>query len=456
MSARSGVGWMMVAVFALAVSTRAGAAAPGDPVPGAELTLASAIAIALARHPARLEEQSRVSAADERVGAARSGYLPQLLATAQYLRATDNGIGDTAYLAAPGIPRLPSNGRHDDSLSSTFDNYLAGVSAYQYLLDFGRQRGLVAQRNAEADLERARLALVELDLVYRVSKAYFDLVAAKELVAVYETAVAQRSEHLHGAQVKARAGLVSEIDAFTADSELARSQLNLVDARNAAAIAKVALDNAMGLGADAPDYRQAPPPTPPPPAEDLPAYLARALHQRPDLRMLEDEARAAGAEIAEYRSDRWPTLGATAGYTVRGHDDAAANNFDLGVVMSWPLFNGFLTDHQIGEARARQDAVRHGIEGLRQEIALQVQRAYFERQTSVQRIERADRARAASAAELDLATRRYEGGLGSILELADAQRRFTEDNADVVRAHAAAASAQAALARATADPRPRS
>lgn len=422
--------------------------------PGAELTLDRAITIALQRHPARLAEQSRVGAAEERVGEARSGLLPQVLGVAQYLRATDNGIGDTAYLSAPGFPRFPSNGRHENRLSDTFDNYVAGVSAYQYLLDFGRARGLVAQRNADADAERARLQLVELDIVFQVSKAYFDLLAAKEIVKVFEAAVAQRAEHLHGAEVKARAGLKPEIDAYTADSELARSKLNLVDAQNAAATAKVTLDNAMGLGSDAPDYQQPSGPLPATTIDPLDTYLGRAFRQRPDLQMLEDEARAAGAEIAEYRSDYWPTVGATAGYSVRGRNATPADNLDAGVLISWPLFNGFLTDHEVAEARLRQDAIRHGIEDLRQQIVLQVKSAYLDRQASLQRIDRARRALAASRAELDLATKRYEGGLGSILELADAQRRFTEDGASVARALATSSTAEAALVRATADPRP--
>ena len=419
--------------------------------PGAELSLDRAIALALQRHPARLAEQSRADAATERVGEARAGLLPQVSGVAQYLRATDNGIGSTAYLAAPGLPRFPTTGRHDNDLSATFDNYVAGVSAYQYLLDFGRAHGFVAQRSAEADAERARLKLVELDIVYQVSKAYFDLLAAKEIVKVYETAVAQRAEHLHGAEVKQRAGLKPEIDAYMAQSELARAKLNLVDAQNAAATAKAALDNAMGLGQDAPDYRQVTAPSPPRTLEPLDVYVGRAFGQRPDLEVLEDEARATGARITEYRSDYWPTIGATAGYSVRGQTTTPANNLDAGVLISWPLFNGFLTDHEIGEARLQQDALRHDIEDLRQQIVLQVKSAYLDSQASRQRIERANRAQAASQAELDLETKRYEAGLGNILELIDAQRRFTEDGADLVRAQAMSSVAGAALSRATAE-----
>jgi outer membrane protein len=335
-----------------------------------------------------------------------------------------------------------------NQLTETFDNYLAGVSAFQYLLDFGRTRGVIAQRDAEADAQHARLRLVELDLVFEVSKAYFDLVGAREIVKVFEKAVAQRTQHLEEAKVKARAGLRPEIDVYTAQAELARAQLHLVDARNGAATAKVALDTAMGLGEHAPEYRQPDVlPKGEPTTEPVGSFLQRAFRQRPDLKMLEDDARAAGAEISEYKSDYLPSVGAAAGVNTRGQEATPGTNYYAGLVVSWPIFNGFLTDHEVAEARLHEDAVRHAIEDLRQRVVLEVRRSFLDWQASLERIREAEQTLAASRVELDLATKRYETGLGSIIELTDAQRRFTEDGAAYVRALAGSSVAKAALER---------
>ena len=207
-----------------------------------------------------------------------------------------------------------------------------GVSAFQYLFDFGRTRGLIDQRDAEADVAQARLQLVELDLVFQVTQRYYNLLAAKQIVKVYEKAVAQRSEHLHEAEVKAQAGLKPEIDVLHGEGRAgARASCISVDAHNAAATGKVALDNAMGLGRTCPglpagggadlrgDHRA---------ARDLSAPRVRA--SAPTCRCCEDEARAAGAQIKRVSSDYLPTVGATAGYSARGQDCHAANNFDVG------------------------------------------------------------------------------------------------------------------------------
>ena len=413
----------------------------GDP-----LTLREAIALALRFHPARLAALSEAAAVHERIGEAESGYLPQVFGTAQYLRSTDNGIGGTAYLTAPGFPRYPSTGETSGSTRS-FDNYLMGVSAYQYLFDFGRLRGLVDERKAEADLEQARARLVELDVVFQVAQSYADLLAAEATIQVYEEAVAQRQTHLNEADLKSKAGLKPEIDVYTARAELARAQLELVNARNRRTIAKVALDNAMALGADAPEYRLVDKLRYEDEIGPLESFLSEAFAQRPDLKVLEDQAVAAGARIEQVKSDYLPTFGLTASYSARGQDLPAANNADVGLVISWPIFNGFLTDHELAEDRLHAQSIEQAIDDIRQRIYAQVKGGFLGVNAAVQHIHQAEQSVEASRSELDLAQRRYQIGLGNILELTEAQRRATQDQADYVQALADFSIAHAALDR---------
>lgn len=81
---------------------------------------------------------------------------------------------------------------------------------------------------------------------------------------------------------------------------------------------------------------------------------------------------------------------------------------------------------------------------------------YLDWQAALQRIHRAEQTVTASRAELDLAQKRYEAGLGSIIELTDAQRRFTEDEAGYINALADFSIAKAALARDTGAEPPKS
>ena len=201
-------GWIMLALPVLAMPARP----DSSPItPGSQLTLKDAVAIALKFHPRHREAVAQSGAAGERVGEAQAALLPQVYSTGQYLRSTANGIGNTQFYDLNGMfPResgsnheLPSN--DTSQMADTYNNYLGGVSLSQFLLDFGRRRGYVTQRRYEAAAAKAQEDLVDLDLIFEVSQRYFSLLAAHQMVRVYEKAVEQRQYHLHEAQVKANA-----------------------------------------------------------------------------------------------------------------------------------------------------------------------------------------------------------------------------------------------------------
>jgi outer membrane protein len=441
--------------LSLIVGFAVGAKAAEVPIrQGQELTLEQAIQIALTLHPRILAAASEVGAANEGVGVAESQLLPQTYGIGEYLRGTDNGIGDTAYIGGYEFPRLPGNPRDRPADAgeswSTHDNFLAGVSVRQYLFDFGRVRGLIHEQQYEDEAAKARYDLARLNLILEVSQRYLDLLATRLRIKVFEKAVEQRQEHVHEAQLMAQAELKPQIDLYTTQAQLSRSQLDLIRARNAAADAKVALDNAMGLSENDLDYHMADPLTWAPIAATLPQLLNDAFVARPDLKMMAHQAQAAGARVRIYRSDYFPTVQGAGDYETTGTGLPAANNFDVGIVISWPIFNGFQTEHQVAQAKYNQEAIGHQIEDLRQQIVAEVTRSFLDWQASVAAIGKAKSVVDASQEELHLAERRYRTGLGNVVELEDAQSRFTMDSANYVDALYGYAIAKAAVGHATA------
>jgi outer membrane protein len=417
------------------------------PTPGQRLTLGDAIGFTLENHPRRLAASSEAGAAEQQVGEAKSAMLPQVYGATDYLASTQNGIGAANYLNPGFVPR--HNGAAGQPQHwSLENNYLGGVGASQYLFDFGRVRGEIAESRAQADAAGAQLKLTELDLIFQTSQRYFALLAARQLVAVYEEAVTQRQEQVHESKVKSAAALAPQIDIYTAQAQLARAETQLLDERNEVLKAKAALDNAMGLGDQVPDYEPAQTLSPSEIVGSAKEYIGAAMKLRPDLIALEDQARAAGAKVREYRSDLFPTVNAAAGYNIVGSGLPAANNYNIGLVISWPIFNGLLTTHQIEEARLRREAVEHSITDLRQRVMLEVTTAFLDWQNARQEIHEASVTLDASRVELALADKRYTAGLGNIIELTDAERDFVQDKAAYVNTLYAFAVARAGLERA--------
>lgn len=421
--------------------------------PGEKITLQRAIELTLQNHPRGLEMQSEAAAARARIGEARSALMPQVYSAGEYIRSTDNPIGNTTYLNPGFIPRItgtlhggsPESGQ---SFSST-NNFLTGVGGEQYLFDFGRVHGLIQERTQEAQAAQAQVQQTDLDLIFEATQRYFALLAAGQRIKVYEKAVEQRTEQLHDAKVKAEADLTSQIDVLTAQAALARAQTNLLDASNEQATARVALDNTMAVSPNAPPYELAEVLTYKPISGNVEAYFTSALERRPELATLKDQASAAGAQVTQIRSDFYPSAEAVAGYSAMGTGLPASNNFNVGLVVSWPIFNGFLTTHQIDEAKARQNSINYAIKDLQLRVWLEVKSAYLELQTSIERIHQAERTLAASSGQLELAEKRYNAGLGNIIELTDAERFYIQDDAAYVDALYAYSVTKASLDRAT-------
>jgi outer membrane protein len=426
------------------------------PLPvGSRLSLKEAIEIALKYHPRVAEAAAETGAAREQIGEALSYLGPQVYNVTEYLRSTDNGIGNTSFYNPYGLLPRMSGRNHDlpsDQTQQSWDtsnNYAEGVGVSQYIFDFGRRREFVKERRFEAASTAEKEQLVKLDIIFEVSQRYFNVLRARQMVHVFEKAVEQRQFHVHEAQVKASAGLRPQLDIYVTQAEVERAKLHLNDAQNFAADAQVAFDNALGLGGLSPNYQLVDVLTYSKISDTTPSLLKTAFALRPDLKAVTDQARAMGAQVAEYRSDYFPTINAVGGYSAMGTGLPAANNFNAGIVITWPIFNSFLTSHQMAEAQLREKALQSEFDDLRQRIVLQVKTALLDWQASLQRIKRAEGALAASSAQLELSEKRYQAGLADIVELEDAQRNYTNDDAAYADALYGFSVAEAAVDQAT-------
>jgi len=397
--------------------------------------------------------ESQAVAAQERVGEAKSELLPQIYGAADYLRSTDNAIGNTTYLNPGFVPRITGTlhgGAPNEGQSfATSNNFLAGIGAQQYLFDFGRVQGQIRERGQEAQAAQYEAKMASLDLTFETTQRYFALLAAQQKEKVYKKAVAQRLEQLHEAKIKTAANLTSQIDVLTAEAALARARTNLLEAANEKATARVALDRTMAESPHAPPYRLADVLTYNPVRGNVESYFSSALEVRPDLEMLKAEARAAGAQVNIARSNFFPSAQAVAGYNAMGTGLPAANNFNVGLVVSWPIFNGFQAEHQVDEAKARENAVQYAIRDLELRVWLEVKSSFLNLQTALQQIHSAETTLAASSSQLELAEKRYDAGLGNIIELTDAERFYIEDDAAYIDALYSYSVAKAALDHAT-------
>ncbi|MEW5744650.1 MAG: TolC family protein [Nitrospirota bacterium] len=382
-----------------------GATAGGVLREGELLTLEQCVAIALRSHPAIAAAGSSVEAVRSRIGQAAASYYPQIDLSAGY---------DTSDFTSRSGSRTIV-GRNSE---------FSGTAALrQNLYDFGRTSTQVRIQRFTFDASRMDLKDVTDQIVLNVRESYYGVLRADRNREVAREVVKQFGQHLEQAKGFFEVGLKPKFDVTKAEVDLSTARLDQIRAENSYRIAWVTLRNAMGIPT-APEFR----------VEDslsfakydisLDSAVARAYANRPDLQSTLFQGRAAEQSVELARKGYYPTVSGSASYSASGERTPLDDGWSVGAVVSFPLFNGFLTRSQVDEARATLDVVRANEQSLRQLILLEIQQAYLNLNEAEERIGAAELTVRQARENLDIATGRYDAGVGDPIEVTDALIAF--------------------------------
>jgi len=411
------------------------AVAEGAPAAQARKTLAECVAIAERIHPSLRAAAASVQAGAQRVSQATAGYLPQLQASYAANRRS------TTLSARTGVPG--SGG------GSTFNFFSTGVSLTQVLFDFGQNLHTIrAAQASEASLEAdARTQLQQI--VFGVKQAYFNLLAARRLRDVARDTVAQNKRHLDDAKGRREVGLATKFDVTRSQVELANSQLDLLTAENSVAVAVETLRNALGLAGpldfdivDTLDFHEV--------RVSEQQALESAYTLRPELQSLRAGQQSLREQIAALEKDYLPNVTGNAVYDWSGTGRPTDESWNVGASVNLSIFNGGLTTAQLREARAKLSNLEFNEEAERQNVALEVRQAVLDLHRSSQAIDASNTALVEARENLELAEGRYRTGVGTIIELTDAQAAGASASARHVQALYSYQIALAAVEKATA------
>ncbi len=381
-------------LLALLIPTQSLYAAPS-------LTLAEALATALKNNPQVAEAKENLNGAAARTGLALSNYYPQISIAADWSR------GRSYLTALQGIKTTEVN---------TEALYLK-----QTIYDFGRTAGAVAAARGNREATDQALAVTLQDLELRVRSAYYLLLATeKQVVAVRET-VKAREGVFRQAEEFFRQGVRARVDVARAEATLFAAKTSLIRAENNREIARVELANTMGMESLGDRTLVEPSFLPLPLPERTPSQQA-ALRNRPELRQFAALKSAASGNLTSAKSSYMPVLSgvASAGYADRDFPPTG-NVWGVGLNLTVPLFSGFSSVEQVREATAAANSLEARLNSLRLQISKEVESARLGVSEAAARMVSTEKEVAAANESRSLAEGRYQEGVGSIIEVSDAQ-----------------------------------
>jgi outer membrane protein len=407
------------------------------------LTLAQALATAQAQPQVR-QAAANTLAAEARTDEARALLLPALVGTAIYQRKTGN------FAPQPGaVPSLINMNRMGSNFdTSNFFNFGLALSTLVY--DFGftwnRWKAAGAVAESQAATERA----VKLTVDAQVRTAFFGARAQKALVEVAKETLVNQDRHLAQIEGFVRIGTRPEIDLAQARTDRANAQVSLITTDNGYLVAKAQLNQAMGVEAST-DYDVADDTLGPLPDEDAPTeqLVEEAVRARPEMAAFDRQIRAQQLTLRAVKGGYFPSLNAGMALTDAGTElDALAWNWSFTLSVNWAIFSGLQTWSTVKEAKATLDSLEAQRDQERLSVRLEVEQARLTLRAAKAAVGAAEEALVNARERLRLAEGRYEAGVGSVIELGDAQVALTNAAAQRVQADYSVATARAQMMKA--------
>jgi outer membrane protein len=331
--------------------------------------------------------------------------------------------GSFTSVGADNGSRLAAGGLNNPIVYSRIGS---GLTIGQMITDFGRTSNLIGMARLRAEAQDQAAESTRANILLAVSRAYFFLLRAQAVQKVADRTVAARQLVAEQVSALTQAGLKSTLDMSFANVNLADAKLLQVQAQNDLKAAEADLAVSMGLPGEG-GFVLAEEPMPSPLPDRVGDLIRQAAQDRPELKDLRlqqsAEERFARAEHDLY----YPNVGVvgTAGFVPTGYPAVPGRYGAIGLSVTIPIFNGGLVKARQTEAELRARASAQDVDDLQNRVTRDVRVACLAATTAYDRLGLTRQLLAQAQLALDLAQSRYDLGLGSIVELSQAELNLT-------------------------------
>jgi outer membrane protein len=308
------------------------------------------------------------------------------------------------------------------------------------LVDFGARRTEITA--AQARLVAANLSFnnEHLVLIQQVSQSYFGLLEAKGLREAAEVSLNDAKTSEAAAQERRNNGLATVPEVLEAKAATARANYQLQSALGAEQVEIGNLATAITanplkpLKVEALDQLRIPDKL----DQSVQQAVDTAFSVRPDLQADEAHVRAAHAEVKHATSSYYPSLtfnGSKGWLRAFGEQQgspgfyAQAPIYDATLGLQWTVFDGFLRENRITEAKAEEKVATEEVHNRQDEITNQVWADYSNAATALHQREAATALLTASQESYSAALESYKEGVRNFLDVLAAEDALAQARA---------------------------
>lgn len=381
-----------------------------------DITLAEGIKLALERNYSIEESASDLDSAQWSLREARRNTGPTLSWTTEA-----NAVGGKAY------DDYGHNREFSNQLSVKMPLYSGGK------LENNIKSARFNLSGAELTLERSKQSVR-----HRVTQDYYDILKCLSQVEVYRESVNNLRAHLDQVKIKFLAGTVAQKDILSSEVSLAEGEQNLVNAINDYNVAVATFNKDVGLptetntvAVDQLNYE----------IYDLESSECEkyALLHRPDLFEKEYALRKNKADMEATKSGVRPQVDAKAGRNFAGdapfkNNVNSSDSWSVGLTMNWDIWDNNVTQAQVNQKKAEVRRAEAELKDKISDVKLEVCKAYLNLRSAEENIKTMKESLAKAEEDCRIERVRYEAGVGTNLEVMDAEEKMVAAKSDYITA----------------------
>jgi outer membrane protein TolC len=402
------------------------------------LTIQQAVETAVKNYPAITVSQEQMNAAAAGIAVARTAYLPRVDTLAQVNRATRNNVFGLLFPQGV-IPSMSGPVLGSNNFGSVWGSAVGGLVTWEPF-DFGLRGANVSVAKASHSRSEAAVKRTTFEISAATADAYVTVVAAEETVRAAQAGVDRSEVLVRSARALANAQLRPGADASRAEAELAAARTQLAQAQQAVAVAKAVLAQFVGL-----EPQQITVTAPKllglPPEQTALQFNASQNPIAAEQNALVEQKKAELQALEKSFAPRFFAQGSAyargSGANVTGSRLGGLNglapdtqNYALGFTVTFAAMD-FASLHA---REAAQSATIRAESARYEEISTQLTAQWNAAQAALSgarsvAVNTPVEVSSADAA-VQQATARYQSGLGTIVDVADAQRLWTQAQID--------------------------
>ncbi len=414
-----------------------------------DLSLENALQIGYEKSKGLHASMMKVQYADAKSGEINTLLLPTLKFGGAYTRLSDIPPFEVT------IPLPPPAPSHFVLAPTVVNNYNLRLTLQQPLFTGGQIQGAVNAADYSAQASQKDFEKDKSDLVFNIKQAYWNLSKALALEKVVDENVDEIGAHVKDAQSWQAQGLITANDVLKVQVQLSEAKLRQIDARNAVQLARIALNNIIGipLGTQVRltttlDHQLKV-------FGSLSDLVQQALDHRSDLSAMDYRVKAGESGVTQANSNWFPQVYLTGDYYYNRPNqryqptiDAFKDSWDFGVAMSFDIWNWGSAIHKADEAKAQLAQAQDARAQMKDVITLDVTNNYLNLQRTTERISVAQEGVKQAEENYRITDNKFKQGLSVNTDLLDAEVALLQAKTEYTQALTDFEIAEASLERA--------